>query len=188
MDSSPTSASYVLPPSPTSVCSSPLYLDSHQKSSWVHFQAGDDALLLHEVVAVEHPFVRSSSCWVDISATLQKDFPTKFAKVTAQTLRERVTNLMEAFLSTDARQRKQSGTEEEFREREQLLESLREKIAERDMAKHNAAAARKKEKEDKDEGEQLWQDALLTLKSNKSRQNNGPPGKKMKLDMEKVWK
>ena len=178
MDSSPTSASYVPPPSPTSVSSSPLCSDSHQKSSKVHFQARDDVLLLREVVAVEHPFVRSLSCWVDISATLQKDFPTKFA---AQTLRKSVTNLMEAFLSADTRQRKQSGTEKEFREREQLLESHREKFAERDMAKHAAAAARKKENEDKDEEEELWQDALLTLKSNKSRQNNGPPGKKMKL-------
>ena len=189
MGSSPSSASYAQPPSPTSVNSSPLHSDSRQKSSRVHFQAGDDVLLLREVVAVEHPFVRGSSCWEDIAATLQKDFPTKFAKVTARTLRERATNLLEASLSADARQRKQSGTEKEFREKEQLLESLREKFAERDMAKHAAAAgARKKEKEDKDKEEQLRQDALLTLKSKKSRQNDGPPGKKMKLDMEKIWK
>ena len=143
----------------------------------MHFQARDDVLLPREIEAVKHPFVHGSSCWEDIAATLQKDFPTKFAKVTARTLRERATNLLEASLSADARQRKQSGTEKEFREKEQLLESLREKFEERDMTKHAAAAARKKEKEDTDKGEQPRQNALLTLKSKKSRQNDGPPGK-----------
>ena len=175
MDSLPTSASYVPPPSPTSVSSSPSHSDSDQKSSRVHFQARDDVLLPREIEAVEHPFVHGSSCWEDIAATLQKDFPMKF--VTARTLREHATSLMEAFLSADARQHKQSGTEEEFREKEQLLESLREKFEERDMTKHAAAAARKKEKEDTDKGEQPRQNALLTLKSKKSRQNDGPPGK-----------
>lgn len=59
-------------------------------------------------------------CWDDIAATLLKDFLAKFGKITARTLRERATNLMEAFLSADVRQRKQSSTEEEFKEKEQL--------------------------------------------------------------------
>ena len=59
-------------------------------------------------------------CWDDIAATLLKDFLAKFGKITVRTLRERATNLMEAFLSADVRQRKQSGTEEEFKEKEQL--------------------------------------------------------------------
>ena len=77
-------------------------------------------MLLRKVVAVEHPFVRGSTCWKGIGATLQKDLPGKLAKVTVRTLRERVANLIEAFLNADTRQRKQSGTEEEFKEKEQL--------------------------------------------------------------------
>ena len=64
-------------------------------------------------------------------------------------LREHATNLMEAFLSADARQCKQSGTEEQIKEKEQLLEILCEKFTKRSLAKQAAAAARK-EKVDKD--------------------------------------
>ena len=134
----------------------------------MHFQAGDDVLMLHEVVAVEHPFISGSSCWEDIASTLQKDFPAKCAKVTVRTLREHAINLMEAFLSAHARQRKQSGTEEQIKEKEQLHESLREKFTERNLAKQAAAAARKKEKVDRDKGQQLRQDALQTLKCKKA--------------------
>ena len=69
---------------------------------------------------------------------------------------------MEVFLSTDTRQRKQSGTEEEFKEK--VLKLLPEKLAERDLAKQDAATDRTKEKVDRDKGEQLRQDALQTLK------------------------
>ena len=85
-------------------------------------------MLLRKVVAVEHPFVSGSTCWEGIAATLQKDLPGKLAKVTVRTLRERATNLIEAFLNADTRQWKQGGTEEEFNEKEQLLESLRNRF------------------------------------------------------------
>ena len=173
-------ASFSPPPEPPAVPSA--------KSTRLHFQAGDDVLLLREVVAVEYPFVRGSACWEDIAATLQKDLPAKFAKVTARTLRERATNLMEAFLNADTRQRKQSGTEEDFKEKQLLLESLRDKFEEREMFKQATAAARKKEKEDRAKGEKLREDALQTLKSKKSRQDDdGPPGKKAKNNLEKIW-
>ena len=145
-------------------------------------------MLLREVVAVEHPFVRGSTCWEDIAATLQKYVPAKFAKVSARTLRERANNLMEAFLNADTRQRKQSGTEEEFKEKQLLLESLHDRFEEREMSKQAAAAARKKEKEDKERGEKLRQDALQTLKSKRTRQKeDGPSGKKAKCNLEKKW-
>ena len=35
-----------------------------------------------EVVTVEHPFVPGSTCWEAIAATLQKELPAIFAKVT----------------------------------------------------------------------------------------------------------
>ena len=74
-------------------------------------------MLLREVAAVEHPFVRGSTCWEDmIAATSQKYVSAKFAKVSARTLRERANHLMEAFLNADTRQRKQSGTIEELKE------------------------------------------------------------------------
>ena len=79
----------VLSLSPTLASSSPsppLPSDHQKKLTRVHFQAGDDVLMLHEVVAVEHPFICGSSCWEDIASTLQKDFPAKCAKVTARTL------------------------------------------------------------------------------------------------------
>ena len=91
-------------------------------------------LLLREVVVVEHPFVRSSTCWEDIAATLQKELPAKFSKFTAQTLREHATNLMKAFLYADARQHKQSGTEEEFEEKQLFLDSLRENLVKESCA------------------------------------------------------
>ena len=46
--------------------------------------------------------------------------------------------------------------------------SFHEKFAERDMAKQAAAAARRKEKEDKDKGEQLRQNACQTLKTKRA--------------------
>ena len=73
--------------------------------------------------------------------TLQKELPANFSKVTVLTLRERATNLMEAFLYTDARQPKQSGTEEEFKEKQLLFESLREKFSERELFKQAAIKA-----------------------------------------------
>ena len=84
------------------------------KQSRVHFQAADDLLLLREVVSFEHPFVRRATCWEDIASALQAEFPQKFRKITARTLRERAHNLMDSFVKSDAKQRKQSGTEEEL--------------------------------------------------------------------------
>ena len=119
MASSSNSASSVPSASPTSVSPSPppfLPLDNQRKSTRAHFQAREDVLMLHEVVAVESAFIHRSSCWEDIASTLQRDCLAKFAKVTAQTVREDATNLMEAFLSADTRQHKQNGTEDKFKE------------------------------------------------------------------------
>ena len=57
--------------------------------------------------------------------------------LTAQIVRERSVNLMELSLAPTC------GTEEKFEEKEQLFESLHEKIAERDMTKQATAAARR---------------------------------------------
>ena len=72
------------------------------KTSRVHFQAADDLLLLREVVSLEQPFVRGATCWEEIACTLQKEFPHKFGKVSACTLRERAQNLMDSFIKSDA--------------------------------------------------------------------------------------
>lgn len=54
--------------------------------------------------------------------------------------------------------------------------SLFERNLQRDIAEQAAAVVRRKEKEDKDKGDQLRQDALQTLKSKTSRQDeDGPP-------------
>ena len=93
MDSSLESASSVPSLSPSVSSSLSLSSDSQKTPTRVHFQAGDDVLLLCEVLAVKHPFVRRSSCWEDIAVTLQSDVSTNFTKVTACTLRECATNL-----------------------------------------------------------------------------------------------
>ena len=131
-------------------------------------------LLLRKVVAVEHPFVCSLTCWEDIAATLQKELPAKFSKDTAQTLREHATNLMEAFLYADTRQHKQSGTEEEFEEKQLFLDSLREKFSERSCAsKLLLKPGRKKRKTRR--VKKLLQDALETLKLKRTRQGEHGP-------------
>ena len=95
---------------------------------------------------------------------------------------------MEAFLYADARQCKQSGTEEEFKEKQLLLESLREKFSEREVSKQAAIEARRKEKKNEESGGKLQQDALETLKLKRSRQDeHGPPDKKGKFNLEKIW-
>ena len=69
-----------------------------------------------------------------------------------------------------------------------LLESLREKFSERDMSKQAAIEARMKERKDKESVEKLRQDALETMKLKKTRQDeHGPPDKKGKFNMEKIW-
>ena len=96
--------------------------------------------------------------------------------------------LMETFVNADTRQRKQSGTEEEFKAKQLLLESLHDRFEEIKMSKQAAAAAMKKEKEDKERGEKLRQDALQTLKRNKTRpEEDGLSGKKAKFNLEKIW-
>ena len=84
---------------------------------------------------------------------------------------------MKAFLSTDMRQCNQSDTVEEFEE-EQLLESLCEKFAERYMAKQAAAAARRKEKEDKD--------SLRRMKQKEQAGWRWTTREENKLDLEKI--
>ena len=156
------------------------------KQSRVRFQARDDVLLLRELAAVESPFIRGASCWEAIATNLMEEFPEKFGKITARFLRERATNLMEAFLKADTKQRKQSGTEEEFKEKEELMESLREKFAKRDSQKQASLSAKQKEKEDRERGEQIRGDALLALKDKRNRQEDVPQKKKTKIDLEQV--
>ena len=156
--------------------------------SRMHFQAADDVLLLRELVALEHPFVRASPCWDEIADRLQQAFPDKFARVTARTRRERAQNLMDVYVKEDNRQRKQSGVETDFKEKEGLLESLREKFAEREMSKQAAASARKKEKGDKAKGQQMRADALLVMKEKrKATGDEYHPAKKAKTDVAEMW-
>jgi hypothetical protein len=93
---------------------------------------------------------------------------------------------MEAFLKADTKQRKQSGTEEEFKEKEELMESLREKFAKRYSQKQASLSAKQKEKEDRERGEQIRGDALLALKDKRNRQEDVPQKKKTKIDLEQV--
>ena len=191
MDSSLTSDSSITcdcpisAPGASTIPSPALPSNQSAKLSRLYFQAGDDVLLLREVVAVEHPFVRGSTCWEEIASTLQKELPAKFATITARTLRERATNLMESFLNADAGQRKQSGTEEEFKVKQLLLESLRDIFCERELSKQAAVEARRKEKKDKESGEKLRQDALETLKRKRGRNDeHGHQTRRVNL----IWK
>ena len=156
------------------------------KQSRVRFQARDDVLLLRELAAVEQPFVRGATCWETIASNLMEEFPDRFSKITARFLRERATNLMEAFLKADTKQRKQSGTEEDFKEKEELLESLRDRFAKKEHMKQASLSAKHKEKEDRERGEKIREDAMLALKDKRTRQEDLPQKKKSKLDLEQI--
>ena len=130
-------------------------LSAQGKQSRVRFQARDDVLLLRELAAVEQPFIRGATCWETIASNLMEEFPDKFGKITSRFLRERATNLMEAFLKADTKQCKQSGTEEDFKEKEELLESLRDKFAKKDSQKQASLSAKHREKEDRERGEKI---------------------------------
>ena len=155
------------------------------KQSRVQFQARDVVLLLRELAAVEQPFVRGTTCWETIALNLMEDFPDRFSKITAHFLRERATNLMEAFLKADTKQQKQSGTEKDFKEKEELLESLKDRFAKEHM-KQASLSAKHKEKEDRERGEKIREDAMLALKDKRTRQEDLPQKKKLKLDLEQI--
>ena len=71
------------PPQGLVIIHRPLYFQTKVQNFYtLYFQAGEDELLLlREVVAVEHPFVRGSTSWEDIATTLQTELPTKFSKL-----------------------------------------------------------------------------------------------------------
>ena len=69
-------------------------------------------------------------------------------------------NLMDSFIKSDAKQMKQSGTEDQFKEKQQLLESLRNRYTEKDV--QQKANACQKEKGNREKGEELC-DVLQTL-------------------------
>ena len=115
-----------------------------------------------------------------------EEFSDRLSKITAHFLRERATNLMEAFLKADTKQRKQSGTEEDFKEKEELLESLRDWFAKKEHMKQASLSAKHKEKEDRERGEKIREDAMLALKDKRTRQEDLPQKKKSKLDLEQI--
>ena len=100
---------------------------------------------------------------------------------------------MDSIIKSDAKQRKQSGTEDEFKEKEKLLESLRNRFTEKDV--QQKANARQKEKENREKGEKLRDDALQTLKGKirststrgDSEDEFGKSRKRKMIDLEKVW-
>jgi hypothetical protein len=126
MDSLQDSTSSGASPSTTTPVLSSSCAATPMKTPRVHFQAADDLLLLREIVSLEQSFVRGATCWEEIACTLQKEFPQKFGKMNAHTLRERdqYKTKWNCFIKSDAKQRKQSGTEDEFKEKGELLESL----------------------------------------------------------------
>ena len=94
---------------------------------------------------------------------------------------------MEMFLKADTKQCKQSGTEEDFKEKEELMDSLRDKFAKKDSQKQASLSAKHK-KEDHERGEKIQGDALLALKDKRTGQEDVPLGqkKKTKIDLEQI--
>jgi hypothetical protein len=62
---------------------------------------------------------------------------------------------MEAFLKADTKQQKQSGTKEDFKKKEELLESLRDRFAKKEHLKLASLSAKHMEKEDRKRGEKI---------------------------------
>ena len=91
---------------------------------------------------------------------------------------------MDSFVKSGAKQRKQSGMEEEFKEKEQLLESLRGRFMDKDQKQ----AAKIKEKENREKGEKLHDDTMQTLKEKNRYEEEEPRSRKRKVfDVEKIW-
>ena len=86
-------------------------------------------------------------------------------------------NLMDNFVKSDAKQRKQSGTEEEFKKKEQLLESLQGRFMEKDQRQ----AAKIKGEEYREEGEKLRDDAMQTLKDKNHYEEEEPRSRRRKV-------
>lgn len=89
------------------------------------FLIADDIALLKEVVSAlrEKPFSRGSAAWGTISDFLTKT-DQKWKTVSIRTLRERTILIVKDYIKEDNYRRKQSGSSEEFDEKDQLLESV----------------------------------------------------------------
>ena len=71
-----------------------------------------------------------------------------------------------------------------YKEKEQLLESLRGKFMEKDQKQ----AAKIKEKENREKGEKLRDEAMQTLKENNHYEEEEPRSRKREVfEVEKIW-
>lgn len=142
--------------------------DSGQKRLIRKFGLPDDIVLLREVVAIEDIFSKpqTSIYWSKIAANVAKVNP-RMAGTTPRACKERAEKLVRQFRTEDNWKARQSGTDEEYGEKERLLDEALSLFEEKEKGKERkkqekADEAEKHEKRDK-LANKIREDAMKTL-------------------------
>eukprot|EP00117_Sycon_ciliatum_P041588 scpid101682/ scgid30391/ len=147
------------------------------------FSVADDVAVLRELTTYQNPFRHGSKVWDE----MQKRLPARFHTLKARTLRERVVHLCKLHMKGEATSMKQSGTAEEYTEKDQLLDGvvelfkgdLEEKATTADTKKKNE----KKIEDDRELGLKIREDAAATLSEKKTpKKTSTEPSPKRKYE------
>ena len=140
---------------PTAASSTPFSLASESTTSStsliasrIRFGTSEDILLLREVTVHEQPFARASPTWEEVAANLS-DNCDRLRGITARAAKERTVTPIKSYITDDNKLKKMSGTDEQYTEKQSLLEDLRQRYEEREDLKVKTAAAKKKEAKDR---------------------------------------
>lgn len=133
-----------------------------EKKSQIRFSICHDLELLTQAMGHQRCFERGSKAWEVIAKGMKAAFP-ELGDIAPRTCKERVEREVSKFKVNDRRARRQSGVEEEFTEKDKLLQELLDRqIAEQEKVKESLAA-KTKVKEKKEKAIVARENAMATL-------------------------
>ena len=140
-------------PVPTAVSGTPFSLASESTTSStsmiasrICFSTSEDILLLCKVTVYEELFARASPAWEEVAPNLSDNCDC-LRGITARAAKERTVTLIKSHITDDSKLKKMSGTDEQYTDKQSLLEDLRQRYEEREDLKVKTAAAKKEAKD-----------------------------------------
>ena len=98
-------------------------------ASRIRFGTSEDILLLREVTVHEQPFARASPAREEVAANLS-DNCDRLRGITARAAKERTVTPIKSYITDDNKLKKMSGADEQYTEKQSLLEDLRQRYEE----------------------------------------------------------
>eukprot|EP00117_Sycon_ciliatum_P037947 scpid98321/ scgid28282/ len=145
------------------------------------FALKDDIALLCEVAAHDRPFKHGSAVWEAITKNL-KSTCDRFEGLSERTFHDRIIHLVKRHITGGNIAMKQSGTAEEYTQKDRLLDSIvdmyRDEEAEKKSKKIQRADDQQKVEGERELGEKLMRDAAATLREDDDEHKEPKPKKR----------